>query len=268
MRGFDVLVYALFLAALLFAVFRPGGGERQETARPGQALAPAGAADAEVIIELGEAAHSSVGTGFIVGDGVWLTARHVVDGCDDVGLLLFGNQGVRADAVALDADADLAVLAINLKRQPLKLDLDAAARRVGEAGFLVGFPAGRPGEVAARLLGRETLLVRGRYTQRSSALAWAPIPVPGAPAALAGISGGPVLSAQGAAIGVVVAEAPRRGRIYTAAPDTVETALTRAKARLPSRLAGEGALDARVIADVADRLRADLRVAKVVCVAR
>jgi serine protease Do len=42
---------------------------------------------------------------------------------------------------------------------------------------------------------------------------------------LAGLSGAPALDSAGRVIGVTVAEAPRRGRIYTTAPETLKTVL-------------------------------------------
>jgi hypothetical protein len=80
---------------------------------------------------------------------------------------------------------------------------------------------------------------------------------------LAGLSGAPVLDRQGRAVGVTIAESPRRGRIYTTSPDTFGPAIRgvqKADEPLTGRL---------VTVDnyglVADDLRRDLRVAQVVC---
>ena len=43
---------------------------------------------------------------------------------------------------------------------------------------------------------------------------------------LGGLSGGPVYDATGRVRGVIVAESPRRGRIYTASPETLDAFLT------------------------------------------
>ena len=86
----------------------------------------------------------------------------------------------------------------------------------------VGFPQGRPGEAYSRLIGRETLIARGRYTVQEPVLAWAEIGrTSGLRGTLAGISGGPAIAANGQVIGVTVAESTRRGRIYTAAPASI-----------------------------------------------
>jgi hypothetical protein len=65
-------------------------------------------------------------------------------------------------------------------------------------------------------------------------------------------------------IGVTVAEAPRRGRIYTTTPDTVQSAL-RSSRRRPATYAVGEPINVENYGRVADGLRRDLRVAQVVC---
>jgi serine protease Do len=65
-------------------------------------------------------------------------------------------------------------------------------------------------------------------------------------------------------IGVTVAEAPRRGRIYTTAPETVTAALA-ASGRRPADFAAGEPITTDNYGRVADSLRRDLRVAQVVC---
>jgi len=66
-------------------------------------------------------------------------------------------------------------------------------------------------------------------------------------------------------IGVTVAEAPRRGRIYTTAPETLSQAITSAR-QAPAGFATGEAVTPGNYGIVADDLRRDLRVAKVICV--
>jgi hypothetical protein len=66
-------------------------------------------------------------------------------------------------------------------------------------------------------------------------------------------------------IGVTIAEAPRRGRIYTTAPETVKRLIDDAGAQLPVAPSSGAALTPQNYGQVAQTLRRDLRVAQVVC---
>ena len=83
---------------------------------------------------------------------------------------------------------------------------------------------------------------------------------------LGGLSGAPALDAQGRVIGVTIAESPRRGRIYTTAPEVVDATLAASGRRFSDN--GEGAaLTPQNYFYAADDLRRGLRVAQVVCLA-
>ena len=63
-------------------------------------------------------------------------------------------------------------------------------------------------------------MVRGRGAGAEPVLAWAEIGrTAGLAPSLAGLSGAPALDAAGRVIGVTIAQAPRRGRIYTTTPN-------------------------------------------------
>jgi hypothetical protein len=118
--------------------------------------------------------------------------------------------------------------------------------------------------VTSRLLGRETLKVRGRGARDEPVLAWAEVGrTLGLEGTLAGLSGAPALDRRGRVVALTIAEAPRRGRIYTTAPDTLGPAI---RGEQP---AGELLLGEPVTIDnygrVADDMRRDLRIAQVVC---
>ena len=81
---------------------------------------------------------------------------------------------------------------------------------------------------------------------------------------LAGLSGAPALDSSGRVIGVTIAEAPRRGRIYTTDPSAIREALAAAKQTPPTDAAGEP-ITTDNYGRVADSLRRELRVAQVVC---
>lgn len=205
------------------------------------------------------------GTAFsIAGQGRWITARHVVEGCRRPALVVGGNRAVAAD-VRLAPHADVALLITEGGPPAVPVAADAPLHK-NQRAFHPGFPQGRAGEVTSRLLGRETLKVFGRGAHEEPVLAWAEVGrTDGLEGALSGLSGAPVLDRQGRAIGVTLAESPRRGRIYTTAPESFGPAV-RGEQR-----ADEEALGETVTVDnygrVADRLRRDLRVAQVVCLA-
>ncbi|HEX7945963.1 MAG TPA: serine protease, partial [Phenylobacterium sp.] len=82
--------------------------------------------------------------------------------------------------------------------------------------------------------------------------------------ALSGISGAPALDEAGRVIGVTVGEAPRRGRIYTTAPEIVNATLSASGRRADPSAAGESITPQNYFY-VADDLRRELQVAQVVC---
>jgi serine protease Do len=128
----------------------------------------------------------------------------------------------------------------------------------------VGFPQGKPGEASSRLLGRENLVVQGRGARTEPVLVWAETGrTDGLKGTLGGLSGAPALDDQGRVVGVTIAEAPRRGRIYTTAPETTARMLA-AGGRRPAELPGP-TISAENYGRVADDLRRNLRVAQVVC---
>ncbi|HZZ87317.1 MAG TPA: serine protease [Caulobacteraceae bacterium] len=232
----------------------------------GAVLTASSSIDPAVVVKVRARRGDTAGTAFSVSDtGVWLTARHVVEHCARAAIMVNGTQGVAA-RVRLPASGEAAVLltadgapALPLARGPL---------RRGQLGYEAGFPRGRPGEVAGRLLGRGMLYLRGRGVRRVPVLIWAEIGrTEGLRGALTGMSGAPAMDGQGRVVGVAVAEAPRRGRLYTTTPDALQGALTAARVRH-----ARGAAGLTITADnyglAADDLRRSLRIAPVVCVAK
>ena len=203
------------------------------------------------------------GTAFSIAQrGRWITARHVVEGCRQPALVVGPGKAVAAD-VRLAPHADIALLLTD-GGPPAVPIATAEPLRKGQRGFHPGFPQGRPGEATSRLLGRETLKGTGRGARDEPVLAWAEVGrTAGLNGTLSGLSGAPVLDARGRAVGVTLAEAPRRGRIYTTAPDTFLPAIR------GEQTPDEPALTQAVTVDnygkAADDRRRDLRVAQVVC---
>jgi S1-C subfamily serine protease len=230
----------------------------------GALLAPASPFDPSVAVEVADKAEPASGTAFSVADsGVWITARHVVDGCSQTAIVVGPGRGVEAK-VAIDPQGEAAILTTDGGAPALPLDLAAPLRR-GERAFHPGFPQGQPGEATSRLLGRETLVVRGRGARLEPVLVWAEAGrTEGLKGTLGGLSGAPALDAQGAVIGVTIAEAPRRGRIYTTVPETVRHAIQDLHEPVAASAAGEP-VSPENYGRVADDLRRTLRVAQVVC---
>ena len=202
-----------------------------------------------------------------MGDGVWFTARHVVDGCADVGVIVAEEQGVLAQEVMLAQNADLAIVRAPLKRTGLRFKEDSDELAVGARAYHIGYPQGVPGEVATRLLGREHISISGRFEAFAPILAWAETNrTRGIVGSLGGLSGGPAIADDGEVVGVVIAEAPRRGRVYTAAPSSVEMTLSRTSGASGASAPAAGNLSVQNYSEAARALRQSLRVAKVVCV--
>jgi S1-C subfamily serine protease len=255
----DWLIYAFFLGLFLYTSQSSKRDIVTPTPPPelGPILPSQSPRDERLIVTV-DRPRSGVGTAFAIDDdGLWMTARHVVDSCEDVGIKIGSRRVLRAKTHII-IDADLALLKSDWSRRPLPNDVDTP-RRIGESGFFFGFPQGRPGEVVGSLLGRGRMIVRGRYRSDESVLAWSELGrTRGLFGSLGGLSGSPVLDEDGEVIGVVSAEAPRRGRIYTVAPRYLRAYLPQTDAK-----AEDLSLDSYGVQ--ADRLRRDRRVAQVIC---
>lgn len=258
----DWLIYGLFVAIILGNAI--GRSESRPGSLPapdlGEALPNARPSDGNIIVSI-DKPMSGIGTAFAIDDkGTWLTARHVVDSCDTVGLNLGGGKFIKTGAPRISKSSDVAILISDWKRQPLAPDF-SSQRHLGEHGFFLGFPQGRPGEAAGKLIGRKKLVVRGRYRSTEKVLAWAEIGrTRGLKGTLGGLSGAPALDSDGEVIGIVAAESPRRGRIYTVAPSTLSSLLQNRVRTGPGK-----AMSSANYGRTADDLRRSRRIAQVLC---
>lgn len=269
----DWLIYAAVVVALLIAAVGRQAHLDAPAAPPpatmaeGAALGPASPFDPAVVVEVADKTQPGAGTAFSIdASGTWVTARHVVEGCAKAAIVVGPGRGVEAQ-VTIDPTAETAILTTDGGAQPLPLGLAEGLHR-GEQAFHLGFPQGRPGEASTRLIGRENLVVQGRGARTEPVLVWAETGrTDGLTGTLGGLSGAPALDDQGRVVGVTIAEAPRRGRIYTTAPET--TARILGPRAAPAAGAGQATGGEAVNADnygrVADDLRRGLRVAQVVC---
>jgi S1-C subfamily serine protease len=230
----------------------------------GAPLAPASLFDPAIWVNA-PSAGLGAGTAFSVADrGVWLTARHVVEGCRRAVIVTAPGRGVAAE-VRLSAQRETAVL-ITRGGAPALPIAQAVVLRRGLEAFHPGFPRGRPGEAASQLVRRATLWVGGHGLRAEPVLTFAEFARrPGLRGALTGLSGAPALDASGQVLGVTVAEAPRRRRLYTTTPSSLRAALAEAGVT-PFVSAGQPVTPASYDS-VADGLRARLSVAEVECLA-
>tara|TARA_Y100001934_G_scaffold2232_1_gene3461 strand:+ start:32125 stop:33024 length:900 start_codon:yes stop_codon:yes gene_type:complete len=210
---------------------------------------------------------NSTGTAFSVRDeGIWLTARHVVDGCDRIGLRSGPRKATKVQRVQSHPSADIAVLwtrggrpAISISEEKLRINQDA---------YHVGYPEGKPGQVVSNLIGRRNMRTVGRYTQTEPVVAWVERQRHPRTHTLGGLSGGPALNKAGEIIGVTVAASKRRGRVFTTAPVTMDNMLKMANIHPRGQPSGgvtaKGPSEIGYV-DYGERLRDKLVVAKVLC---
>ncbi len=281
----DWLIYAVIVAALVLAALgRRENADAPEAPPPpsaeeGALLAPASAFDPSVVVKAPQGPlQPAAGTAFSVADsGVWLTARHVIAGCRKIALMqtpeLAAEAAVAPGGLTPDGEppSDIAVLVTKGGAPALPLSRDAGLH-IGERSFHPGFPQGRPGEATSRLIGRQTLVLRrgaaGHLAvgRAEHVLAWAEAGrTDGLHGDLAGLSGAPALDARGEVVGVTLAEAPRRGRVYTTPPEAMRQALARAHVTPAAGAAAAEPVTVDNYGRVADTLRRDLRVVQVVC---
>lgn len=267
------------VALVVFAVITKYGGDSLDpgdgSARrpdPGQFApppvpAPPAPSGPGVIVPVGDKQSSSTGTAFSVDrGGIWITARHVADGCDRIALQKTTRQFVGVSRVRHQPNTDISILwthngvpALPLLQHPLRQNQD---------GYSFGFPKGEPGDVHAKLIGQTRMRQRGRYSTDEPVVAWTHVRrVPDIGAHLGGISGGPWVNARGRILGVHVAGNPRRGRSYATAPTSLRAAMNRAGIPngAPSGDLKQVSVSPGNFPTVGDQLRRTLTVAKVYC---
>jgi hypothetical protein len=205
------------------------------------------------------------GTAFSVGDGgVWMTARASLAACGRPAILVSDLDGLAARAAG-SPGGRAAVLVTARGAPALSLATTAPAR--GSLGYALGFPHGRPGEVAAQLIGTRVLRAGARGGARTPTLVWAEMGrTEGLTGPLRGLAGAPLLDPEGRVVGLVLGEAPRRGRLYAASPAELAAALAGARAPAPLQASG-AAITPDDYGLAADALRRSLRVAPTACVA-
>lgn len=229
-------------------------------------LVPPSRRDEQIRVATGQIS-SSTGTAFALGNGNWLSARHVVENCDRI-YIISGNQNWSAKRsegqVKISPHSDLALITAD-QQQPAFTFGGAAQINQNQSGFLVGFPQGRTGEVRARLIGRGRASFANRRSNSEPVLVWVETGrSAGFSGTIGGISGGPIFDPHGKVIGVAIAETLRRGRVYTAAPRSIHRSLVRWD-KVPTDSQQAGIFSKDNYTEQGDYLRQTGRVVKVLC---
>ncbi len=151
---------------------------------------------------------SFIGTAWALsGSDAWLSARHVTDGCRQLSFL----AGPRLPAATGHPSADVSAIPIG-RRNADGLELSRDPLTTGEEVYLVGFPAGDAAAVYGTVSGTGVLDHRSLGHRETVVVVAQRKRVPSGSAELGGISGGPVLDADGNVVGTVIGGAARRAR--------------------------------------------------------
>lgn len=221
-----------------------------------------------VTVEAIPAGKIGLGTSFPVGNGLWLTARHVANGgCQQV-LVVVNRAAMPAQIRYLHPQADLALLQTQPVAAPI-LPIATAELTEGEPGYSFGFPHDTLGGFSASLMGRSRMQLGGRLQGTAPVLAWAEERrFPDTLEALSGISGGPMLDDSGNVVGIMVAVSARRGRTFSVAPEILRDLRQSFGLSVPSSLAppvSEVATQPVSLENAANAMRRDARIVETVC---
>lgn len=139
----------------------------------------------------------STGTGFFISrDGYLLTNHHVIEGCESVSLRLPGQSSRPANLVAQDPGNDLALLKSE-SRPDLVASLSSRKRlQLGQFAIIFGFPLTGVLSSSGNLVTGTVSALSGLQDDPRLFQISAPVQP--------GNSGGPVMDASGAVIGVVI----------------------------------------------------------------
>ena len=137
----------------------------------------------------------SLGSGFIIdASGYVVTNNHVIDGADEISVILQDNTTLKAKVVGRDESGDIALLKVNSDKPLPTVDFgDSSAMRVGDGVLAIGNPFGLGGTVTAGIVsarGRD--IHQGQYDDFIQTDA----------AINRGNSGGPLFNMDGQVIGI------------------------------------------------------------------
>jgi len=151
-----------------------------------------------------KAIQTSLGSGVIISSqGYILTNNHVIDGADEIQVLLDDGRSSRATVVGTDVDTDLAVLHVDIDNLPSIVIGDSSGLRVGDVALAIGNPFGVGQTVTFGIIsatGRDQLGINAyeEFLQTDAAIN-------------PGNSGGALVNARGELIGINSAIYSRTG---------------------------------------------------------
>ncbi|WP_166997855.1 MarP family serine protease [Paramicrobacterium fandaimingii] len=150
----------------------------------------------------------SAGSGFVIGDDLIMTNAHVVAGASAVVVEPPGELPRAASVVYFDADADIAVLDVNgLSAEPLPF---TANPDTGATVFFQGYPFGGPFvSRSAAVVGTSDMSVSSIYGETGVTRSVTTL----AAHVQHGNSGGPLLDADGAVVGMIFAKADNQPNV-------------------------------------------------------
>jgi hypothetical protein len=153
--------------------------------------------------------------------GEWVMARQSVRQCKHVFLNIGGNLAVPVQIKAIKGIDNYVLGITDGGAHPLTL-ADPKSIKVGQRGFMPGYPSGEVGEATARLIGQTTFEGSKRFEMPETVMAWAKAgQTRGVKGDLNMLAGGPTLDDNARLIGITLMEKPRRGRIYSSTPLTL-----------------------------------------------
>ena len=232
---------------------------------------------------------SGRGTAFAIDNkGHWVTARHVVDECDDIFLVLQKKelpkrlrtytikvdglqdaQAVKAKLVAKDTHNDMAILSTRVRPKQHLAVVDTNYKNSNDykKSYSFGFPSGSPGELFSNFIGITKARIPFSNTiAYQEVLLWSIVNKNPNNVSLNGISGGPTLNNKGKVLGVNTATLPRRGRFLTSTPDTLNMFIKSHKINYSSVNEKKNvSLDKDNYINNANLLRKDNIVAQIIC---
>ena len=209
---------------------------------------------------------NSTGTAFSIGAGLWMTARHVVEGCRKYGIVVGVKRVEKGFDLIMNPYHDLAIF--KTKRNAPAFGFENESLRIGQSAFHFGYPQGKPAAIHSTLLGRMKINPGRKTRHKEPVIAWSELRrAPNFPGSLGGISGGPVVDKDGDIIGVSVVESRRRGRVFTSAPEGMRDMLSRSNEinKWKNNDGLEVSIDANQFPEVGKGLRERLSVSKVLC---
>ncbi len=138
---------------------------------------------------------SSLGSGFVIdAAGIVVTNNHVIDGADEIVVILADGTKLKAELIGRDKEVDLAVLKVKPEK-PLKAVkfADSDKIRIGEPVMAIGNPLGLGGTVTSGIISAKNRDIKSgafdNYIQTDAAIN-------------RGNSGGPLFNMDGDVIGI------------------------------------------------------------------